>query len=323
MEDKKLVIPKILIIVPSIILGISIIVLVTMSIMAGLKEVNPIRFAGEANTSTTILSGLSNPQYNEWVFADSEKSVFDLLNDNEAEGAVISLFDLVNFNQHNLALTMIGLLDCPLDAHKLVSKNEINSIADLVEKKIGVPEVNSPGHFFTIQILRQNNIAENDVGIETILKGSPIDAIRDNVVDAAYLSASTQGNLSTQNTKVLATNERLPLLGCMGLAIKTNILAQNEKSAEKTLDAYFEFLKNTDTNKWAKLSNPNWSESFRAMLPQLAKANFYNEEKNEEAVSASQELNNIHKLIEAISGFSDGTENNSTDPQALFSDEFF
>jgi ABC-type nitrate/sulfonate/bicarbonate transport system substrate-binding protein len=236
-NNKKIVIPRALIILPGIIIAIATVFLIFTSIKDKLNNETPIIIAFESVADKNFLKLPEGEVSATWLENSSDRSTFDLLADNEAEGTITNPVELISLNQKGLNLKIVAILNCDQNRHGLITQPDIRDASQLSEKKIGIQELNSFSHYFTLQVLQGARISEEDVTLEHLQVGSPIDALKQNLVQAAYADKDMITQATSEGFNVIRSQINQKVSTCTVLTAKAEVIKSKESQIKRLISA--------------------------------------------------------------------------------------
>lgn len=185
-----------------------------------------------------------------------------------------------------IPIELIWIHDVIGDIEALAVKNKanINTIADLVGKKVAVP-ASSTAHYSLLNALKINNISEADVKILDMQPNDIYAAWQRGDIDATYVWEPTLGKLLNDG-KILVTSKELAAQGV--LTCDTEVV--RKEFAEKYPELVTKYIKALERANDIYKNNPDDA------IETIAKALGISKEESAHQINASQWLSGKEQL---------------------------
>lgn len=173
------------------------------------------------------------------VPADTTASQIVDLAGNAADCALIVFSNAIPVaNSNNLKIVMV--IDSTNGADQLLAPSDVNSVADLKGKRIGVA-FGSYGELFVREILKKNGLSTGDVQFVNIPPEGLVDALG-RTVDAGHTYDPFTSQASSKGYKEIASTADIPNLIFDAVACNSSVLRQRPNDVRAFIASWFEAL---------------------------------------------------------------------------------
>lgn len=176
------------------------------------------------------------------------------LQDQQVHGATLTLDEVLRARDKGLPLRIILLMDISAGADVLISRPEINSLADLKGKRLGV-EDSALGELMLNKILKKAQLQRRDVDMVQINYKNHQESWQQNRLDAIITYEPTASLLEAQGMKRIFDSREIPNTIFDVLAIRSDALLLYKENLKSLVKAHFKA-------QWLWRSNP-FDTSFR------------------------------------------------------------
>ncbi len=177
----------------------------------------------------------------------SGKEVVDALHSGIADGAAMTLNEVLHQRANGMPLTVILVFDESVGGDALMVRSGINQLADLAGKRIGI-ENNVLGQLMLHKILEAGNLQEADVDIIDISHNRHLEAWRSGEIDGLITYEPVIVQLKGFDAKNLFDSRQIPGLVIDVLAVKPEAAGRYQNSLKSLIAGHFKALYQLNAN---------------------------------------------------------------------------
>lgn len=166
----------------------------------------------------------------EIIRAQNNEDLFYKYENGEVDAVATNLFALALHKSRGDSLRLVLPSDYSNRDHALFSKNPIQNIQDLQNKKIGIDATGSAAHFAVVQLLKHAGLSEDQVTFEPVPENEIIEALNNNIVDAAFTSGKNTDDATAKGFHIITKGGDVP-----GLILSGYAFAEEDLSDKKEL----------------------------------------------------------------------------------------
>lgn len=173
----------------------------------------------------------------ELVKVEDPKDRFTALAGKQLDGLVSTLDTMTQYWKPETPFRAILGLDESSGGDGVVGKQELNSVADLKGKQIGV-NVGSVSQFFLEYVLKQNNLSEKDMTIVKMKQGDVPAALASSRIDAGVTWEPHLSKAVKNGGKLIVSSKETPGLIVDILILRDDVIKSNPQAAKGLVAAW-------------------------------------------------------------------------------------
>ncbi|MBT3394095.1 MAG: ABC transporter substrate-binding protein [Waddliaceae bacterium] len=160
----------------------------------------------------------------------------------ETDGIFGVYSDTILYNLEGIETKVVCALDYSDTGDVIIGNPELNSLADLKGKKIGIEGVNSFSHLFVLASLKKAGIEESEVQFEDIPAHKVLEALEDGIIYAGHTWEPTKSAALKKGYKILGIAGDVPGIITDVLSFSTEIINERPDDIRAIVKALLETL---------------------------------------------------------------------------------